>query len=396
VHVRLNIPVWGARELAWGALALTRPRGGFVERLRRDIAEEVGDRHVVLLASARHGLAISVRALGLRRVAVPAYVCPAVLTGLRAGGAGPVPVDCDESSFRFDSDALRRAVDEGRVDGILAPNTYGHDQDFAALSTLGRPVIDDAAYQAGRRDRETDRACGTRGDAGVWSFNFKALTGVGGGVLFVRTLEGLALDPARRRRADVLPFLNLAARSVIGYRLPAFLPGASAPSPSLEQAPRAPWMRLDAGAMSEVQAAVALAQWRTRSRLETIQRANAATIARVVGGLDVFALLSRDTPEVAVHFLPLLVRVESDAATSAVYQTRRILHAHGVQTERAYPLVLGAGDTFPRAHDLARRLVLVPCSAALDRATVARIGAALTLSARELERSIRPVDVSSG
>src|SRR5207249_2205132 len=139
------------------------------------------------LSSARYGLSLAVQHLGLsgKRVAVPGYVCPAVLTGLRHAGADPVAIDCRPCSFRFDPVCLNKACQARAVDAILAANTYGLDQDFTFLRSLQLPILEDAAYQAGRLDRVDGMPCGTRGHVGVWSFNFKVLTGIGGGILLI-------------------------------------------------------------------------------------------------------------------------------------------------------------------------------------------------------------------
>jgi dTDP-4-amino-4,6-dideoxygalactose transaminase len=56
---------------------------------------------------------------------------------------------------------------------------------------------------------------------------------------------------------------------------------------------------------------------------------------------------------------------------------RRALYESGVQSETPYPLLLGGRDELPHAHDLAARLVLVPCHASLGQRQIGRIGKAL-------------------
>ena len=90
--LRLNIPPWGAGEIAAGLRAVAG-RKGDLQFLRRELADAVPGRVPILVRSARFGIALAVRALGLagRRIAVPGYVCPAVLTGLRSAPAEAVP-----------------------------------------------------------------------------------------------------------------------------------------------------------------------------------------------------------------------------------------------------------------------------------------------------------------
>lgn len=358
--LRLNVPAWNGGEIAAGLRALAGATAD-LEDLRRELADAVPGRAPILVRSARFGIALAVRALGLagRRIAVPGYVCPAVLTGLRAAPAEAVPVDVEKSSSRFD---LRQIRD---VDAVLAANTYGIDQDFDALARLGLPVIEDAAYQAGRAES------GGRGDAGVWSFNFKALTGVGGGVLWLP--PGLAGPTGLPRRSggETKLFLDYALRALLRHRIPAFAGGFAPPGPPANRTRPALSAHRD-GALSPLQAAVALRQWRRRDELAARQRAASARIASAAGA---FHKLPGQAPDAAVHLLPLLAATP-DAALAA----RRHLYRAGIQTEDAYPIPFD--DPLPHARDLAMRLFLVPIGPALGEDQLKRIALALETSPR--------------
>lgn len=394
--IRLNIPAWGPAELIAGTRALLPPpvRPLYVERLAAALERAVAGRRPLLVRSARFGLALAVRGLGLarRRIAVPGYVCPAVLTGLRLAPAEAVAIDCLPGSTRFDPEALRRAAAAGEIDAVLAPNTYGADQDFAALAALGLPVIEDAAFQAGLSDGD-GRPCGGRGAAGVWSFNFKALTAAGGGVvwlppdLLARAAE--ELTPARSGTESRRLFLNYAVRGVLRHRIPGFLPGFEAPRPvapdggsrAVLQAPRE-------GVMSEVQAALAYSQWRRRDVLAAEQRARAREIAGALARCPALALLPDLAPDGAVHLVPILVRTAPGRVQEAVLRARRLLHAAGVQTEEAYPIPFEAPLTHARA--LATGLFLVPAGPALGARQLARIAAVLEEAGEEIARTFGP------
>jgi perosamine synthetase len=385
--IRLNIPAWGPAELVAGTRALlplpVRPL--YVERLRTALQRAVPGRQPLPVRSARFGIALAIRALGLvgRRIAVPGYLCPAVLTALRIAPAEPFPIDCLPGSIRFDPQSLRREVAAGRIDAVLAPNTYGADQDFDTLAGLGLPVIEDAAYQAGREDA-AGCACGGRGAAGVWSFNFKALTAAGGGVLWLpvdllaRAQEELGAMAGGTETAA--RFVNYALRGVLRHRIPGFLPGFARPGspavhPTSTTEPRTALLAPCEGQMSELQAALAYAQWRQRDALAAAQRARARQLAGVLARCSALAPLPGLAPEGAVHLMPVLVRVAEDDAPAAVLRARRILHAAGVQTEEAYPIPFAA--PLPNARGLAVRLFLVPAGPALGARQLARIASAL-------------------
>ena len=391
MHIRINIPVWGAKEIARGGVAIVSGghRDRFRSRLRDELQKEVPGRIPILVSSARYGISLAARLLALegRRVAVPGYVCPAVLTGLRAARVEPVAIDCLAGSIRFDPEALGRAIDEQGIAGVLAANTYGLDQDFSLLSELGVPVIEDAAYQSGRTEEGSSRLCGTRGDAGVWSFNFKVLTSVGGGVLFVpREISADGCGSALDSSSEILRFFNYAARSVGRHHIPVSFSGAEAPRPTLENGARNGLLQLREGPMSELQASVALAQWESRARLAEIQMRNSSCLADVMARCDELTTLCDYGSQTMVHLFPVLVRAHLEDSPAAVYKIRRFLHAHGVQTETPYPVMLGPAEALPNSHELAARMILVPCNASLGDKQMHLIGAALEGAAREVAR----------
>jgi dTDP-4-amino-4,6-dideoxygalactose transaminase len=312
---------------------------------------------------------------------VPAYICPAVLTGLSGAGVRPQPIDCEPGSIRFDPDGLSLAVRRQEVDAVLAPNTYGIDQDYSLLATLPVPVIEDAAYQTGRMD-QSGRLCGTRGHAGVWSFNFKALAGLGGGVLLVRNARNSRLElqwqTAERsgKTEEAFRFLNYMARSVGRHWIPITFPGAAPPSTGVA-VPSRRLLELPERPMSELQAAVALAQWQRRGELAAIHMSNSRRLRSALSRCEAFAPLSQNDPEATCHLFPILLRADLDDARGRVLRVRQILHRRGVQTESPYQIVLGSEEDLPRSHDLASRLILLPMNARLGPNQISVIAGAL-------------------
>ena len=394
MHIRINIPSWGLKEITRGAVAI--PFGDrshrFRRQLRLELEREAPGRIPLLVSSARYGISLAARMLALegRRVAVPGYVCPAVLRGLRAARVEPVAVDCLPASIRFDPDALDHAIDEQGIAGVLAANTYGFDQDFSLLSKLSVPVIEDAAYQSGCTEAGSSRLCGTRGDVGVWSFNFKALTSIGGGVLFVpREISTDSCGSALNGTREIGRFFNYAARSIGRHHIPASFSGAEAPRPTLESAVRDGLLEVREGSMSELQASIALAQWESRNGLAMVQMRNSAYLADAIARCNALTTLSCHNGQTTVHLFPVLVRVGSKDAPAAVYGIRRFLHSRGVQTENPYPVLLGSAEALPNSHELVARLILIPCNASLGDEQMQLIGAALKGASLEAERKFR-------
>ena len=379
-----NVPTWSRRELRYvaAALATAKATTRSVERLREAIEEQLTGWTAVPVGSGRYALRLAIETLGLtgRRIAVPAYVCPAVIVAIDAAGASSVPIDCALDSIRFDPDALRDAARANRIDGVIAANTYGLDQDHEFLRSLGLPIIDDAAYQCGLDSNSQQRNAGVRGDAGVWSFNFKALSGIGGGVLLLPREKRFRRFEAARHASlkELARVANYGLRSLVRHRVPRMLPAARFRAPDTADAIRPAWRTAEAYVMSALQAAIALAQWERRAELIGRQQRNATTLLDALVTSDSFVPLSANDAASGVRCLPVLVKARGSDASSAVEYARRALYTAGIHTETAYPVVAGSAADLPRATDLSSRMFLLPCHAGLGPKQLRHVRAAIS------------------
>ena len=157
--------------------------------------------------------------------------------------------------------------------------------------------------------------------------------------------------------------------------MPVILGGAAPPTRESETGARAVLQQMKTGAMSELQASLALTQWRRRAELQQKQRANSDILAQAVaccGGLEQV----RDTAsQMKTHLFPVLIKAKD--APETVFRVRKLLHTNGIQTETPYPVLLGERDILPNAHALAERLLLVPCHASLGEKQISHIAATL-------------------
>jgi dTDP-4-amino-4,6-dideoxygalactose transaminase len=282
-------------------------------------------------------------------------------------------VDTEPGSIRFSLESLTAKVRQDLVDAILAPNTYGLDQDMPALEGFGLPLIEDAAYQAGRYDATTGRPCGMRGDFGVWSFTFKSLCSTGGGVLFRRSESpesGLAVDRTTSRDARTL--FNYAVRTIAGPYLPRTIPGAEPPD---KPKPRS-WRGAVVRGITEVQAAIALAQWSRRGDIHLRQSRNLQVLLDCIEKSGEVRPLVQPGCDPPVHFLPLLMPQTNDEPGALVGRFRQAMYRSSVQTDVGYPLAVEP-DRAPNASSLASRLVLVPCSASHSEHQIRAIAVAV-------------------
>jgi dTDP-4-amino-4,6-dideoxygalactose transaminase len=370
MHIRINIPSWGFREYREGLRSLIPiQRDYYLDRLTKEIQNFVGDRNIYLLSSGRFAVYAAIKYLNLirPRVAIPAYACPSVLEAIRKANAEPVFIDVKQKSIRFDSCSLMTKIQNEQIDVVVATNTYGLDQDYAMLSNSAVPVIEDSAYQAGCELNNSDVKCGLRCPIGVWSFNFKSITSIGGGVLLTKEKMGDLDNLAHPLlRSNLAPrYMNYMVRSLLKTAIPKFLPGAATPQTYNIDQVREQLLHIDKYGMTNLQAAVAYTQWVRRDILFNRQRQNSGVLQEAVKKCWGVSVLNEQENETLVHLFPILLEIDAPDIAKAVLEFRRLLYQRSIQTETPYPIGHIAKETHPNVHDLASRLILVPCNASL-------------------------------
>jgi dTDP-4-amino-4,6-dideoxygalactose transaminase len=180
------------------------PLGPHVDAFETELAAYVGAAHAVALSSGTAALHLALHVLGVGpgdRVLCPTMTFVATANAIRYVGAEPVFVDADAASWNLDPELveaeLRSAAAAGeRYAAVVSVDLYGRCCDYEALERIadehGVPLIEDAAEALGASYR--DRAAGTFGDLGVFSFNGnKIITTSGGGMLVTEDAEVAAL-----------------------------------------------------------------------------------------------------------------------------------------------------------------------------------------------------------
>jgi dTDP-4-amino-4,6-dideoxygalactose transaminase len=170
------------------------PAGPDLDAFEGQVAEVVGVRHAVALASGTAALHLALVAAGVRRgdtVLVPSFTFAATANAVMHIGARPVFLDSTPASWNVDpvlvAEELRARAARGRLPrAVIAVDMYGQCADFepllAACDRYGVPLVEDAAEALGASYR--GRPAGSFGLAGVLSFNGnKIITTGGGGML---------------------------------------------------------------------------------------------------------------------------------------------------------------------------------------------------------------------
>jgi dTDP-4-amino-4,6-dideoxygalactose transaminase len=144
--------------------------GPLAAELEVQVAERLGVRHVISVASCTAGLMLAIRVLDPNgAVLLPSFTFSASAHAVLWNGRRPVFAECDPTSFQLDvADAKARIDDVGLV---MATHVFGAPCAPDAVEDLGAsagvPVLFDAAHGFGAR--HGDRPIGGFGDVEVFS-----------------------------------------------------------------------------------------------------------------------------------------------------------------------------------------------------------------------------------
>lgn len=163
--------------------------GPFVERFEQSVAERLGVSHAVATTSATTALHLSLAALGIGpgdEVLVSDFTFPASGNVIVQTGAAPVLVDCVPGRFDIDPEAAASAVTD-RTKAIMPVDPFGQPALLGPLHELaaqrGLAVVEDAACAFGAV--RNGRPCGSWAGLGCFSFHPRKVltTGEGGMVV---------------------------------------------------------------------------------------------------------------------------------------------------------------------------------------------------------------------
>ena len=169
--------------------------GPNVSKLEQEIAQYVGVKHAVGVASGTDALLLAMRGLGIGpgdEVIAPAFTFFATTEVVSAVGATPVLVDVDPETYCIDLAKLERAVTP-RTKAIIPVHLFGHPADMGPLMDFAKrhnlKVVEDNAQAIGSQYR--GKKTGSIGDIGCLSFYpTKNLGGAGdGGMLLTNDDE---------------------------------------------------------------------------------------------------------------------------------------------------------------------------------------------------------------
>jgi perosamine synthetase len=335
--------------------------GKWVGEFEARFAEATGVPYAIACSSGTAALHLAACATGLGpgdEVIVPAFTMIATANAARYVGAEPVLVDADPLTWNLDVSRLRARLTR-RTRAVIAVHIYGQPADMDGVRDFadrnGLVVIEDAAEAHGAD--YGGRAAGSLGDVGTFSlYGNKILTAGEGGVVttsdpriaaVARELRDHAFSPERHFWHRRLGF---------NYR------------------------------MTNLQAAIALAQTERLEELVTRRRANAERYLRALDGIDGITLGPQLDGGVCWMFSLLVDEARFGLSRD---QLREHLAARGVETRTLFvPMHLQpiyqqrfAGERYPVAERLGATGLYLPSGPSLGDDDIAYVADAVRSAA---------------
>lgn len=332
--------------------------GPFVRRFEEAFASAVGAAHGVACSSGTAALHLALAAVGIGagdEVIVPAFTMVATANAVRFLGADPVFVDSEPRTGNLDLAAVEAAVTP-RTRAVVPVHVYGHPVDVDALQEVADRhdliVVEDAAEAHGAAVR--GRPVGSLGRAAAFSFfaNKVLTTGEGGMV----TTD----DASVAARARELRDLSFSTERHFWHRSVAFN-----------------------YRMTNLQAAVGLAQTEQLADLVARRRSNAARYQEALAGIPGLHLPVEEPWASSVHWM-YGVRLDDGFGCSRD-ELRERLAADGVET-RTYFVPLHIQPAYfhehgatrhPVAEEMGRTGCYLPSGPDLTDADIAYVAAAV-------------------
>jgi dTDP-4-amino-4,6-dideoxygalactose transaminase len=298
-------PAVGDEEVAAAADAIrsgwltSGPRAAELERRCRELLEV---EHVLALSSGTAALHLALLALGVGsgdEVITTSLTWPSTANVIVHCGATPVFADVRSGDLNIDPDSARALVGP-KTKAILPVHLYGQPADLDPLLALGLPLVEDAAHAFESRYR--NRKIGSVSAATCFSLYATKNVAAGEGGLVATNDAGVAqaIDDLRVMRRSHGSLYDIA---VPGYK----------------------------ANLSDVLAAIALAQLDKLQRHRELREAHFAAYDEAVAELDGIDPVGRDPRDVHAYHL-YVVRIHAERAGAARDEYQRALAEENIGT----------------------------------------------------------------
>ena len=166
-------------------------QGEVVEKFEKKVAKFIGLDGAVATNTGTSALHLSLLAIGIKKgdyVAIPSFVCAALLNAVKYVGAHPLLVDIDPETYNIDFRDLKKRIKKS-TKAIILPHQIGLPADIDEILSLGIPVIEDCAQAIGAVYK--GKKAGSFGKLSCFSFYATKVLSTGEGGMVVSDSKNL-------------------------------------------------------------------------------------------------------------------------------------------------------------------------------------------------------------
>jgi perosamine synthetase len=322
--------------------------GSYIPRFEELFAEQMGTRYGVACANGTVALHLALATVGLQpgdEAIIPTFTMIATANAATYLGVRPVLVDSELHTWNMDLNQLEDAITP-RTKAIVLVHTYGHPVDMDVLNEIaarhGIFVLEDAAEAHGAVYK--GRPVGSLGDAASFSFYGNKIITTGEGGMVTTNREDVA-RLAWNLRDHAFSTERHFWHKFLGYNY----------------------------RMTNLQAAIGLAQTEQLERFVAARRANAAYYTELLSQIPGI-VTPPEAPWAKNVFWMYGILLTKEFGLSRD-QLRSALAARGIETRTFFipmhcqPIYFDQyrGQRFPVAEDLCRRGLYLPSASNLTR-----------------------------
>ncbi len=166
-------------------------QGEAVETFEKKVAKFIGVDGAVSTNTGTSALHLALLALEIKEgdyVAIPSFVCTALLNAVKYVGAQPTLVDIDPETYNIDVSDLKKRIRKS-TKAIILPHQFGLPADLDEITSLGIPVIEDCAQAIGAVYK--GKKAGSIGRLSCFSFYATKVLSTGEGGMVVSDSKNL-------------------------------------------------------------------------------------------------------------------------------------------------------------------------------------------------------------